>query len=521
MSFYYLAAISSRRGNWEEALAFIDRSLVKNGHSIKSRALRAILLGKLGRKEADKAYLMENLALDAFDYVSCLELAALGTADMKEPAGLMGSRESSYIEAAIDFSEGGFWEEAIRTLRLCNGNLPMLKYYEAFFCEKNNDSQAAEAALKEAAARSPLYCFPNKLEDIPVLEYAIRANPSDSKAHYYLGNLLYDRKQFASAQKEWEMSVELDASYPTAWRNLSLALFNKQHNPQKAREAMEKAFALDTSDARIYLELDQLYKKLGVAPGVRLSNYQEHMDAVLQRDDLYTEYVTLLNLNGQHSEAYILIMQRIFHPWEGGEGKITAQYTIALSEMAREAIGQGDAGTARDLLLKALQYPMNLGEGKLEGSTDNNLYYYLGIAEELLGNPEAAKAAFERAAVGSEEPAGIMFYNDQPADMILYQGLACRKLGRKADAGRKFDKLLQYGEEHMSDTIKIDYFAVSLPDLQLFDDNLTLRNEAHCHYLIGLARFALGDVIHAEESYRQTLRIDCAHMGAVLHLRLI
>jgi hypothetical protein len=32
----------------------------------------------------------------------------------------------------------------------------------------------------------------------------------------------------------------------------------------------------------------------------------------------------------------------------------------------------------------------------------------------------------------------------------------------------------------------MDYFAVSLPDMQLLEDDLSLRNRAHCHYLIGL-----------------------------------
>lgn len=515
MSFYYLAAIAARRGEYAEALSFIDRSLVKNSHNLKARAMRAILLRRTGKTAEAKAWLAENLALDAFDYVSRLELPE------QSDIALMGDRASTFIEAAIDYSEAGCYEEAVRTLRLCTAPSPMLKYYEAIFCEKSGNHAASLDALKEAAARSPLYCFPNKLEDIPALEYAIRTNPADSKAPYYLGNLLYDKKQYAKAKTLWEQSVELDPTFPTAWRNLSLAYFNKKKQPQKARTAMEKAFELDTSDARIFLELDQLYKKLGVTPAARLAEYDRYRDTYIQRDDLYTEFVTLLNLVGRHEEAYQLIMQHKFHPWEGGEGKITGQYAIALTEMGRSALAFGEPQKAKELLLKALVFPENLGEGKLEGATDNNIYYYLGTAEEQMGHSDAAAAAFARAAVGTEEPGGIMFYNDQPAEMILYQGLASRKLGRNEDALRKFTKLLDYGKSHMTDEVRIDYFAVSLPDLQLFDDDLTLRNKAHCHYLTGLASYAFGDSSRAEEAYRETLKIDCAHMGATLHLRLI
>ena len=63
--------------------------------------------------------------------------------------------------------------------------------------------------------------------------------------------------------KLWELSAQTDPDFATVHRNLSLAYYNKCHDPQKAREEMEKAFALNTSDVRIFLELDQLYKKLG------------------------------------------------------------------------------------------------------------------------------------------------------------------------------------------------------------------------------------------------------------------
>ena len=57
-----------------------------------------------------------------------------------------------------------------------------------------------------------------------------------------------------------------------------------------------------------------------------------------------------------------------FHPWEGGEGKITTQYTLALLEMGRKALADGRYEEAKALLEKALVYPENLGEGKLEGA---------------------------------------------------------------------------------------------------------------------------------------------------------
>lgn len=145
---------------------------------------------------------------------------------------------------------------------------------------------------------------------------------------------------------------------------------------------------------------------------------------------------------------------------------------------------------------------------------DNNIYYYLGLAERALGNEEAAVAHLERAAAGDEEPAGMMYYNDQPADLIMYEGLANRALGREVKARSRFFKLISYGEKHYYDKVKIDYFAVSLPDLQLFDEDLSVRNRAHCEYLIALGR--------RHRQLRHTvLNIDCARVGNTLHKKLL
>ena len=392
----------------------------------------------------------------------------------------------------------------------------MPAYYRAFFLDQLGNPKLSEQALKDAAGRSPLYCFPNRLEDIAVLRFAIRRNPEDARAPYYLGCLFYDKRGYQQAQELWEASARLDADFPTVWRNLALIYFNQKKNPEAAREAMEKAFALDPSDARVLMELDQLYRKLGVTPEERLSRLQAQYETVCVRDDLYTEFITLLNLTGHHREAYDRIMSRRFHPWEGGEGKVPRQYVAALSAMAEDAMEANDFPTAISMLKNALTFPHNLGEGKLEGQKDNDLYYRLGIALRRAGREAEAAEAFRMATAGDSEPAGAMYYNDQPADMILYKGLAYRELGDGHTALSCFHKLVDYGEKHLFDAVKIEYFAVSLPELQLFEEDLSRRNRIHCTYLIGLGSLGLGDLSRAEQCFEEAVQMDPAHAGARL-----
>lgn len=509
VGYYNIACIDCKRGEYALALEHIDRSLVKNWHNLKARALRGMILESLGRSDEAAQWYAENLMLDAFDYGS-----RIASGDIDTALAMMNGRVSSFIECAIDYAEAGYCEKAADILRRCPTEHPMVHYYLAMYTGSREE-------LCAAAACSSLYCFPNRLEDIAVLRYAMANHPADAKAPYYLGCLWYDKRQYDDAIACWELSAGADDSFPTVWRNLALAYFNKRDDYNTARICLEKAYALDESDARILLELDQLYRKLNMSPAQRAAFLEEHRDVMLVRDDLTIEYCTILNNLGRHEEALDVIMARQFHPWEGGEGKVTTQYAVALKEMAKRALADKKPALAKDLLARALSFPHNLGEGKLEGAKDNDVHYLLGLTERQLGDEAAARIHLELAAAGDEEPAGMMYYNDQPADMILYQGLANRALGREKRALSRFHKLISYAEKHYYDEVRIDYFAVSLPDLQLFEEDLTRRNRGHCEYLIALGSYGLGDHDRSRQAYQAVLDIDCGHQGAILHKRML
>lgn len=522
MSYYYLAAIDAKERRYDIALEHIDKAIIKNAHNMKARSLKAILLRKLGLNKQAEEMVNGNLMIDPFDYVSLFEGIQQATTYRSEKLshmnGVMRNFHENYLQAARDYAEAGFYEEAVAILGECTRPGAMVKYYEGFYYSKLNNSIMESQILQLAADTTSDYCFPNKLEDICVLNHAMKQNTSDYLAYYYLGNFYYDKKQYTTATMLWEKSRALNNSFPTVHRNLALSYYNKMQDTSQARKSLEKAFELDTTDARIFLELDQLYKKLGLTPQERIANYNNYKDTYLKRDDLYIEYVTLLNFLGKYERALELIMQRKFHPWEGGEGKITSQYTLSLVELAKAEYNKNEYEKAKDYLVRALSYPENLGEGKLEGTKDNHIYYYLGCIYEKLNDSKEAMKCFTLAAVGEEEPAGMMYYNDQPADMILYQGLAKLKLGEKGQANARFYKLIDYGEKHIFDKMRVEYFAVSLPDFLIFNDDLDLRNQAHCWYLIGLGRLGLGEMTEAKAAFHKALKSDSNHMGCVLQL---
>lgn len=527
--YFQIARIETLNKKWESALEVINRSLVRNWHNHKGRQLKVSILRKLNRKEEAIALCNESLKLDQFNFSLYFEKYIINddVDALTEMKKLIRKNIHNYIEFALDYAYAGLYEEAVQLINLGideqeGGNIyPMAMYYSAWFLSQSGKETEANATLAEALELCPDYCFPNQSEAVVTLQWATNQNPNDYKALYYLGNFWYAFKNFDEAVTCWEKSVSINSNFPTTHRNLSLAYFNKQGNTEKALASLEKAFELDKNDARVLMELDQLYKRLNHAPKERLKKLQQYRSLCDERDDLFLELATLYNILGEYEKAFELIMSRQFHPWEGGEGKVTGQYAFSLTEMAKKAIENAEFKKAEELLLDARKYPVNLGEGKLYGAQENELLYWLGVACEGMNDAPTAIAFFTEASRGLSEVSAAMFYNDQQPDTIFYQGLALQKLGKQADANRCFDMLIDFGMEHLNDEVKIDYFAVSLPDLLIWEDDLKLRNYQLCQYLIGLGNLGRANKEKAWAAFNEVLKIDQTHQGALIGIKYL
>ena len=560
------ASPEAQRAPLLEALDFVERALARNAHNQKAVHLKTLLLRKLGRTQEALQLADSALSRDPLDFGACNERALLLADQDKQVERtalfeLMRDNAHTYLEIAADYAHAGAYSEAIDLLQhalhtsdlkslsahRAPGHLgpvgapnarPMLFYFMGYYAALQGKLKAATSHFKAAAAQAPDRCFPNSLDSLLALQMALKLNSRDARAAYYLGNLWYDKRQVAEATALWERAQCADRAFPTVHRNLALVYFNKQHNPAKALKAMAKAFALDPADARVLFELDLLKKRAGVPPRKRLAFLAGHRRLVDEREDLLLEYVTLLNYFGRHEEALGILMARKFHPWEGGEGKVTGQYVLSLVEMAKTLLASSASGgsiagpdaqaqtvvparRALELLERARTYPLNLGEGKLHGAQENQLVYWLGVAHDTLGEREAARRCWEEAATGMKVPSPAVYYNDQNPDTIYYQGLALRKLGRRAAAKQRFETLVKFGRQHLRDRITIDYFAVSLPEFLVFDDDLDRRNQINCRYLMGLGYLGRGQLGQALRELTSVLRLDPAHLPAQIHLRTL
>lgn len=511
VGYFACAQISCMHGNYEEALYEVNRSLLRNWHSNKARALKAAILAKLGRDNDANALCTESLELDPFNYGCLLILGQ--TAQM---IGLMHDNAHNYDELALDFCEAGLWDYAEKVWQIAkdnNATTAMTHYYLGWALLQSGNISKAHTAFDNGAIASADYVFPNRLEAILALRAAIELNPNDANANHYLGNLFYDKRQYDVAQTCWETAAKINPEFPTTWRNLALVYYNKRSLTDKAVTAMEKAFSLNNSDARILMELDQLYKRIQRPHSDRLKFLQQYSNLIEQRDDLVLEEITLLNQCCQYQLAMQKIDSHIFHPWEGGEGKVPTQYQFARVELGKIAIAEHRYEDAIKLINECLSYPHHLGEGKLYGAQENDFYYLLGLCYQALGKEIEATQCFEKATIGPTEPAAALYYNDAKPDKIFYAGLAYRAINEEDKAHAYFNRLVNYGKQHLYDDVVMDYFAVSLPDLQVWDGSLNDLNRIHCLYMLSLGYAGLGDEQHSKRYLDEAEKIDINHQG--------
>lgn len=515
--YFEAACISMLDERWEDALDELERALISNSHNHKARAMKAVVLRKLGRKDEAQAWIKESYKIDPFNYVCMVEEALL--TDSEEPLNrmvkLMHGNIHNYHETALEYSKAELGDESKLVLQTAINRgveaSPLTYYYMSLSCPMLE----MVAYLKKAAKMSPDYCFPNSLEDAYMFKgFELFHFAKDAKVPYFLGCLYYDKRQYDLAIDYWERAAKMKPKFPTVWRNLALAIFNKTENQEdKALEYMEKAFHLDETDARVFMELDQLYKRLHKPHAERLAFLQKYPDLIQKRDDLVLEEITLLNQLGKYEEAMQKLDAHTFHPWEGGEGKVPAQYQICRVELAKKAIANQKYEEAIQLLNECLVYPHHLGEGKLYGAQENDFYYLLGVAYDALGQKDKARECWEEATKGPQEPAAAMYYNDAKPDKIFYQGLALYKLGREGEAHGRFFRLINYGKQHIFEKQVMDYFAVSLPDLLIWEDSLDTKNQIHCKYMLALGYYGMGDEQKALKYLEEVEELDNNHQG--------
>jgi len=503
-AYFALAELDAKSGRWETALDHVRRSLRADADNLNARALLCWILDRQGDGAGAEAAARETLALDAMDIAARWRL------------GIAPANGQQRLDLALDLERAGLDREAAEVLRTADleardGSAPMILLL--LYSIEIRLGLAEAAMARTVALNAPLdYCFPGRLEELLLLERMTALHPVMGSLFYLLGNTLCNFRRHEEAIAAWEKAVKLSPGLATAWRNLGIAYFNVRGQKEAALAAFDRAFQANPDDGRVLYERDHLWKRISKTPQSRLTELLRYPTLIHFRDDLSVEVATLRNQMGQASQALDLLLHRKFQPWEGGEGLVVGQYVRARLLLGRRALERGDAATAQAEFDAALKVPETLGEAKHLLANQNDIYYWQGVASEMAGEEEQARAWWRRTA--SQKGDFQQMAVRSISEMTYWSALAHQRLGEEAEAASIFRSIHEYSLQLEAAQPTIDYFATSLPAMLLLNEDLAQRNRMQARFLRAQAFAGLGQTSEAEALLLEVLEMDINHSGA-------
>ncbi len=493
-AYYELACLDIRRAHFETALDHLELSLETNATNNKALVAKAICLRKSGRDQAALEVLKHLLAVDPLDHWAQLEQALCqGRAAALPPSSRNDAQTA--LDVAFDYSDCGCFTEAAAVLDQHHRNevrpvqvpnplerTAMTHYALAWALTCCGEAAQADKVIATARKLSADYFFPSRLHEQLVLEWVLALGEPDRNAAYALGNYLFDKKRHQAAIDRWEAAKQADADFATVHRNLGIAYWNVHRDGDLARASYQAALDCDPDDARLVAEFVQLCGKLGDSAQDRLKFLESKRGLALQRDDATVELATLYNETAQAQKALDLLLSRSFHPWEGGEGKVLRQYTSAHLLLGQAALKSGQAESAWEHFQLAHNTPDQLGEKYHLLQAKADVSYWQGMALRALGREAEAIKQFEAAAMESGDFQSMAV--TEFSELTGYKALALRELGRCTEAEAVFTAMADYASREIKVPATIDYFATSLPNLLVFEEDLADAKQADMQKLL-------------------------------------
>lgn len=483
-AYYQLAAIDCRRGEYLLALEKLEISLGLNAGHSRAVHLKSAILRRLGRMDEARALAEAAVASDPLDLWARIEASRFGESPDAIRA-MFGQKPENYLDVVCDYMEAGLVEDALYVIDMSQSAYPLLGYYRGYCLHLLG--RDARAALEGAAAQDTGLCFPARLEDIAVLEYAIGANPADANACYYLGCLYYDRFRYDDAVSQWEACVRRDSAHAKALRNLSLAYFDKRGDAATARMCLERALER-RKDPRLLFEYQQLLKNTNVSVAERLEAYDRYAALLAERDDCYLDRIVLLCQQGRYREAIDAARARHFHIYEGGEGNLTKQHAWMYVLYANQLAAEGRLDDALQAYADGVNMPKSYGEAKTWFNQEAHIYYYLGCLLERQGKGADAARAFDEASI----------YKAIVSELSMFRALALRKRLRFSEAHAVLKEMLDAGDALLANRDLRSYYGVGSPTPMPFEYDIEKINAVNGHILRGYALLGLGRRAEAE-----------------------
>lgn len=522
-SYLYLAQLFWRQGRRTEAMEAINNSIGLSSDSTHGKFIKAHFLSREGQRDEARKLLLENLAFDPVDFLSRIELARIDGDDTEAVRTLahMGIPLQESLEIATFYGSLGAYGEAVEFLEFVMDNgspyastpmqknpvepftaSPLPEYMAGYYSTLAGQPETAMTYYEKAARKSPEYCFPFRMEEKAMLEDVIAKRPSDARAHYYLGNLLYYLEQKDSAIGHWTRSAELDPSYGMAWRNLGFATDRHLGDKALAAEYYHRAVSADRDNPKFFTELDILEEKLNTAADKRLERLEKNKKTIFKSDDATSRYVLLLVGEGQYDKALDILETRHFRVWEGGQ-TVYAQFVDAHLLNGLRLMKQRRHSKALEHFLAAGTFPANLETNELStGPIVAKVAYHQGLAYKALGRKDEAMEAFEKCVATVGGGNGRRRWGDAD-EGAYYLAMSLKELGREGESADKIRELRESVGDRMNAEggTTVDIYS------KFGEDGSSSAIRARQLYVLGLADLASGDKAAARRNFSESLNL--------------
>ena len=508
-SYYQLAEIDCLHGDYLTAIDHLSRSISTNADNPKALNLKAIALRKLNKPEAAKEILTSTVNNYKIDHQAMNELylsdeqagnSEQASADLKNVTAAMRENVQSYLELATYYGNCGFYKEAadlLTRLEASGTTYPMIYYYLGYFNAKMGDRNVALSYYQKANKMPTTYCFPFRAEEILILEHAMQLNPTDARAPYYLGNLLFEH-QPDKAISLWEKSSQLDNTFYVVHRNLGLAYRDIQKDYRKALASMNKASACNSDDPRLLVEVDGLNELNKVSAQKKYEFLKSRSETAKKRSDALLRLATRTVEYGRFDEAINILTKNNIRESEGAR-ELQSAYLNAYTLRGLGSLNKGKYEMALRDIETAKNYP-----GSIAGRARSAQFDYLiGLIYKKTGKSALAEDLFKKALDINISGA------NSDREYLYYQGMALKETGKTEESQKLFQKML----DNVLNNEGENTFFTQFEGGQTAETKIALN-----HYLAGLAYEGLGDKVKAKAEFSETLKINPGHIWSKVHM---
>ncbi|MFJ3408101.1 DUF5107 domain-containing protein [Promicromonospora sp. NPDC090134] len=518
---YRMARLDARAGRYEAALARLADVRRTEPDHLQALALTVVCHGRLRQHADAAATLAAARTLDPLD-------AWLRHLDGRPASG----DAQTLLDVAIELAGVGEHDAALACLEEAEAReghrpagqtavRPLLAYHRAHVLRLAGRTDEADAERARARGVDAAWCFPGRLADAAVLREAADADPDDARARSLLGHWTYAAGRRADALMLWRAAVALDPSDAVAWRNIGLAAVNHERDLAAAQEAYAAALVAAPDDARLRYERDQLAALTGEPTAARLAALLgpggaggQGRPSALDRDDLAVEALHLMVTEGRAAEALAILGGRRLHPWEGGEGQALLAWDRAQTHRALDALAEGRAADAVGHVRAALAPPPTLGEARHPLASTANLHLLLGDALAAAGTEEA-RDAWRTAA--TQRGDFVEMSTQEHGEQTFWTVLALRRSGDVTSADELTAALRAYRDTYAVEVPRVDYFATSLPDLLLFEEDPLRARDRRVLVLDAQLALLAGDTATAEALLQRSELAASRHAADLRH----